>query len=191
MKKTRFASVQAALVPIAYAGQPALAAALALAPRVHLLGVVRLAPDQPLSAGADAARQVRTHLRAHAAQYGERVRVESPVIVSYEPWRDLQAFAAEHHHELLVLEWPAHLEALGVSAPSAGHAPATSCSRAVPREVQRVLVAVRGGPRRTGAAPGSESAATRLAPTHDRLARHRRAIPAGPRAALLRSQHQS
>jgi glycosyltransferase involved in cell wall biosynthesis/nucleotide-binding universal stress UspA family protein len=151
MKKSRFASVQTALVPVVYgqAEPAALAAALALALRVHLLGIVRLTADQSLSAGADAARRVRAHLRTHATQYGERVRIESPVLVSHHPWQDLQAFVAARQPDLLILEWPSHLNGLGIAAEdvlAASSGDVVLARGPFPPKVQRVLVPMRGGP---------------------------------------------
>lgn len=152
MKHTRkFENLRKVLAPVIHGCDPALslaAARLAAASgRIVLVGLVRMAEEETLSAGAGPARELRQVLRTLAS--GERTRVRGRVRVSYTPWQDLVELIDEENPDLLVLEWPTALKALGVTAEAVlSHPP---CNIALvrgplPAEVKRVLVPLRGGP---------------------------------------------
>jgi len=149
MRKHRFASIHTALVPIVHDCdyETALAAARALASDVVLVGLVQIPADEPLSAGSTKARQVRKLLRELAD--GAQVRSKSVVPVSHTPWADLLKVINSEAPDLLLLEWPCHLDSLGVTVAEALARP--PCDVALvrgpfPKEPGRVLAPVRGGP---------------------------------------------
>ncbi len=149
MQKRGFASVRTALVPIVFGCDhtTVLNAAQALASEVILVGIVNIPPTEPLSTGASKAREIRRQLRELSA--GPQLRYKALVHVSRTPWKDLQSAIAADAPDLLLLEWPCHLEALGVSAADVlTHPP---CDVALvrgpfPETIQSVLVPMRGGP---------------------------------------------
>ena len=144
-----FPSLRRALVPVVhgFGGLRAIEAAQAVATEVVLVGVVRLAPDQPLSAGAALARQVRARLK----ELGESdlLRARGRVIVGHAPWEELRRVVESEDPDLMVLDLEGQLEALGITAADIlGSAP---CDVAVVRgDIARnpahVLVPARGGP---------------------------------------------
>ena len=96
MVKNRVDYLRTVWVPVLHGceGEAALKAACRLAADVVLMGVVCVPPDQPLSAGAYEARQVRRRLRALSG--GKQVRFKAQVHVSHQPWADLtKAIAAD------------------------------------------------------------------------------------------------
>ena len=108
MVKDRIDYLRTVWVPIMQgcACEAALQAACRLTADVVLVGVVRVPPDQPLSAGAYEARQVRRKLRALSG--GEQVRYKAQVHVSHQPWADLMKAIAADEPDLLLLDWPCH-----------------------------------------------------------------------------------
>ena len=149
MKTRKFASVQTALVPIVFGCDHAapLRAATLLAADVVLVGVVVVPPQQPISAGAAQAREVRRLLRDLSA--GPQVRYKAQVQVSYTPWTELQTVIAADQPDLLLLDYPCQLEALGVTADDVLSRPPCDVALVrgpLPDHIQRVLVPMRGGP---------------------------------------------
>jgi glycosyltransferase involved in cell wall biosynthesis/nucleotide-binding universal stress UspA family protein len=149
MVKDRVDYLRTVWVPVLHGceGEAALKAARRMAADVVLVGVVRVPPDQPLSVGAYAARQVRRRLRALSS--GEQVRYKAQVHVSHQPWTDLMKAIAADEPDLLLLDWPCHLDALHVSAAEVLTRP--PCDLALvrgplPDRIEHVLVPVRGGP---------------------------------------------
>src|SRR3989338_7238235 len=146
-----FAPLRRVVVPVVHGsdGAAALAAARALAREVVLVGLVRIAPEEPLSAGAAAARGVRRLLRALAPPGQSGLRAKARVRVSRAPWADLLTVLASEQPDLLLLEWDGHFAALGVSVSEVlAHPP---CDVALvrgpfPPAPGRVLVPMRGGP---------------------------------------------
>ncbi len=144
----RFTPIRTVIVPVIFdcETQAALAAARALAGEVLLVGLVRIAPGKPVSAGAQQARAIRQRLGGLA---GEGVRAKARVRVSTAPWDDLLAVIADEEPDLLLLDWACHLDALGVTAAEVlTHPP---CNVALvrgpfPGQPARVLAPVRGGP---------------------------------------------
>ena len=127
--------------------EAALHAACRLAADVVLVGVVRVPPDQPLSAGAYEARQVRRRLRALSA--GEQIRYKAQVHVSHQPWEDLIKAIAADEPDLLLLDWPFHLDALHVTAADVLTNPPCDVALVrgpLPDQIRHVLVPMRGGP---------------------------------------------
>src|SRR5512135_1740296 len=86
--------IKTALVPIVIDddAQAALTLAKAIAEEVTLVGIVPIAAGASLSAGAQAARQLRKRLFAFDDQ---SVKYKSTIIVSSAPWNDLQKLIAQ------------------------------------------------------------------------------------------------
>jgi glucosyl-3-phosphoglycerate synthase len=149
MVKNRVDYLRTVWVPLLYGceGDAALQAAHLLAADVVLVGVVCVPPDQPLSAGAYEARQVRRKLRALSA--GEQVRYRAQVHVSHQPWADLTKAIAANEPDLLLLDWPCQLDALGVTAAEVLTRPPCDVALVrgpLPDQIEQVLVPMRGGP---------------------------------------------
>jgi glucosyl-3-phosphoglycerate synthase len=149
MVKDRVDYLRTVWVPVLYGceGDAALQAARLLAADVVLVGVVRVPPNQPLSAGAYEARQVRRRLRALSA--GAQVRYKAQVHVSHQPWVDLTKAIAADEPDLLLLDWPCQLDALHVTAAEVLTRPPCDVALVrgpLPDQVRHVLVPVRGGP---------------------------------------------
>ena len=149
MVKNRVDYLRTVWVPVLHGceGEAALKAARRLAADVVLVGVVCVPPDQPLSAGAYEARQVRRRLRALSG--GEQVRFKAQVHVSHQPWADLMKAIVADEPDLLLLEWPCQLDALHVTAAEVLTRPPCDIALVrglLPDQVRHVLVPVRGGP---------------------------------------------
>ncbi|MEW6568067.1 MAG: glucosyl-3-phosphoglycerate synthase [Chloroflexota bacterium] len=144
-----FVSLRRVLVPVIH-GCPAtevLRAARMLAPEVRMLGLVRAAPNEPLSGGASAARQVRETLRQLTD--GEHVRPKARVRVSSTPWQEVLEVVRADEPDLLLLEWGCQLDALDVSIDEVLSRPPCDILLVrgpVPERPGRVLVPMRGGP---------------------------------------------
>ncbi|MBM3120768.1 MAG: glucosyl-3-phosphoglycerate synthase [Chloroflexi bacterium] len=148
-RKRALGSMRRVLVPVVYGCDSSRAVALAhaLAAEVVLLGLVRMDPGEPLSAGASRAREVRMLLAA-LAQDGH-TQVKARVRVSHTPWADLCAVIGRDTPNLLLLEAGSHLEAMGVTPQQALTSPPCDLGIVrgpVPHRPRRVLVPVRGGP---------------------------------------------
>lgn len=149
MKTRKFASVQTALVPIVFGCDYAapLRAATLLAADVVLVGVVVVPPHEPISAGATQAREVRRLLRDLSA--GPQVRYKAQVQVSHTPWVELVNVITADQPDLLLLDYPCQLEALGVTADDVLTRPPCDVALVrgpLPDHIERVLVPMRGGP---------------------------------------------
>ncbi len=144
-----FASLRRVLVPVVH-GSPSpdlLRVARLLAPDVRLLGLVRTAPDEPLSAAARAAREVRETLRQLTE--GDRVRPKARVRVSPTPWQEVVEVVQTDQPDLLLIGWGAQMEALGITPDEVLFRPPCDVVLVrgpVPESPGRVLVPVRGGP---------------------------------------------
>lgn len=141
-------SLRRVLIPAAYGYIPraALDTACALAQDVVLVGLLHIPEAESLSAGARRAGELRRQLRALA---GGCIRARSRVRVSHAPWPDLRAVIASEDPDLLMLEWGAHLAALGIAPAELLAEP--PCDVALvrgpfPPAPARVLLPVRGGP---------------------------------------------
>ena len=150
MRKPRvFASLHRVLSPVVHSceARAALRVADALGAETVLLGLVRIQSEESVSAGVARAREVRLRLRG-LAQEGE-YRVRSRVRVSRSPWSELTDVIASEAPDLLLLEWPCHLDALDVSAAEVLTRPPCDIGLVrgpIPSGIRRVLVPVRGGP---------------------------------------------
>ncbi len=115
---------------------------------VILVGLVKAQVGEPLSAAANQARQVRKLMRHYSKQ--ERVRSVSNVQVSTNVVEELTSYVKDNpQSDLLLLEWPCHFEALGVTLEEVMHW--TNCDLAIirgplPAEPKNLLVPIRGGP---------------------------------------------
>jgi len=147
-KKTLFASLRKVLVPVVHgrADDSAIKLAELLAPEVVLVGIVCLPADEPLSAGASKAQELRRLLRKLGR--GEQVRARSQVLVTTTPWQDLQPVLQAEDPDLLLLESDRHLTSLGTPVEDVLSRPACDVGllRGPLPSVERVLVPVRGGP---------------------------------------------
>jgi nucleotide-binding universal stress UspA family protein len=148
-KSSEFAPINKVLIPLVYEGPgtQALELARCLDANIILVGVVVVPPEESLSVGATAARELRKQLR----QYGKEPRItgKSQIIVSYQPWMELAKLVQNERPDLLCLEWDSHFHALSVTASEVlSHPP---CNIALmrgklPNTPRHVLVPVRGGP---------------------------------------------
>jgi glucosyl-3-phosphoglycerate synthase len=124
-----------------------LARAIAGDENVVLVGLVRVQAGQSLSVATQPARKVRELLRTLAS--GERTRTRLRVRVSHNLWAELANIVRDERPELLLLEWPDHFEALGITPSEALTRP--PCNLALVRgplleRPARLLVPMRGGP---------------------------------------------
>jgi glucosyl-3-phosphoglycerate synthase len=115
---------------------------------VLLVGIVPVKVGENLSAGASHARRLRELM----GEYADRVhlRAKPRIRVSYTPWDEVLAVLAKHKRiDLLVLNWPHQVEALGLTpAQILSHPP---CDVAIlrgplPDKLDRIVVPMRGGP---------------------------------------------
>jgi len=147
-KKTLFASLRRVLVPVVHgrSDDSALRIARSLAPEVVLVGVVLLPDDAALSAGASKAQELRRLLRTLGRS--EQVRARAQVLVTANPWRDLQQVVHDEAPDLLLLDCDDQLTSLGISADEVlSHPPCdVGLVRGPFQAAGRVLVPVRGGP---------------------------------------------
>jgi len=102
------------LVPVIYGYESvtAITAAHAIAGKenIQLVGLVSVDESQSLSVATRTARNVREMLRKMSSE--ERTRNRPRVQVSYNIWQELVGIVKEERADLLILEWPAHFEAL-------------------------------------------------------------------------------
>jgi len=145
---TKLLPIKTALVPIGPAsdGQAALALARSIAKEVVLVGIVPIAEGQSVSAGSNAAREIRKRLLGLS---GPNIRFKSTVIVSDTAWRDLQGVIASEKPDILIAEWNNGYSAWGMAISSVLMNP--QCDIAIVRgkltaAPEKALIAVRGGP---------------------------------------------
>jgi glycosyltransferase involved in cell wall biosynthesis len=110
---------------------------------IDLIGLVKIPENVSLSAGTAQARQIRQHMKAINGK-------DNQVIVSHQPWVELQTYLKNKSPELMVLEFPGHLTTFGVDLEEIlSHNNCNVCmlkgGRAIPAN-PRVLVPLRGGP---------------------------------------------
>jgi len=148
-KYSEFVPINKVLVPLVHKGPgiQALEFARCLDANITLVGVVVVPPNESLSVGATAARELRKQLR----QYGKDPHItgKAQIIVSYQPWRELAKLVQNEQPDLLCLEWHAHFRALRLTASEVLARP--PCNVALmrgklTRQPNQVLVPVRGGP---------------------------------------------
>ena len=118
-RSSGFIPIRTVLIPFVYEGPGAQALELArcLDANITLVGVVVVPPNESLSVGATAARELRKQLR----RYGKDPRItgKAQIIVSYQPWRELAKLVQNENPDLLCLEWHAHFRALRITASEA------------------------------------------------------------------------
>lgn len=144
----KIVSIKTALVPIGPGkdGDQALALAHNIAAEVILVGIVPIAEGQSVSAGTQAARQIRKRLLSLG---NSNIRFKSTVIVSGTPWDDLKNVILDETPDILALEWKDGRTIWGEPVSNLLMSPV--CDMAIvcgnmPQSPQRTLVAVRGGP---------------------------------------------
>ncbi len=139
------------LLPVFPGQQPESALTLARAitgpTRLLLVGLIPVARKESLSTAAVAARQMRKSLRQLVGAEVARAKIQ--VRVTHQPWAELVRVAQDEAPDLLLLEWPGHTEALGLTPEEVlAHPPCDLAlvhgRLAAPPE--RILVPVRGGP---------------------------------------------
>lgn len=148
-KRPAFTPLHTLLIPLVHHGPGLQALQLAqyFDAQIMLVGVVVVPPDQSLSHGAAAARELRKQLRHWEPT--PNITSKAQIIVAHQPWPDLLKLIQAEEPGALLLEWDAHFGALGVSPHEMlAHPP---CNVALLRGAlahppQRVLVPVRGGP---------------------------------------------
>jgi len=148
-KYSEFLPIHTVLIPFVHDGPGAQALEFARHMDAHtiLVGVVVVPPEESLSVGAAAARELRKQLR----QYGKDPRItgKAQIIVSYQPWMELAKLLQSQKPDLLCLEWDSHFRALGVSASEVLTRPPCNVALVrgkLPTKPRQVLVPVRGGP---------------------------------------------
>ncbi len=150
-KKNAINQFKKALLPITLHSDPrsALTAAHALVGEgeIVLVGLYAVPPGKSLSTGATEARKIRTLLQRCSdnlkVTYRKRVRV------SFEPWEDFLDLVDEEQPDLVVLEWPAHFEDMGISPEDALVRPTSNFAvirGPIPDSLQRLLVALHDNP---------------------------------------------
>ncbi len=145
---THIRPFKTALVPIGLGteGDQALAVARRVANEVIVVGVVSITDGESVSAGAQPARETRKKLRALS---DAQVRYKATVIVSETPWMDLQTVIAAEEPNLLVMEWKDGKTIGGILAAEVLSNPPCHVALlrgSLPANLDRTLVAVRGGP---------------------------------------------
>ena len=115
---------------------------------VLLLGMVPIPEGENLSVGASMARELRKLMQAHIDRVN--LRRLARIRVTYMPWDDIRVVISKNPRiNLLILEWPGHLEALNLTAAEIlSHPP---CDISVVRgpfqeEPSSIMVVNRGGP---------------------------------------------
>jgi nucleotide-binding universal stress UspA family protein len=126
-------------------------------PRVVVLGVVEVPPDQPLSTGLDLARSYRAlldFLPSHVEVSGRQVRVEHLVKVARDIPSAVHGAVAEEHAGLLLFHWKGYARepkrhTYGRTLDAILKQPPCDVLLVRPegwRDAGRVLLPVRGGP---------------------------------------------
>ena len=115
---------------------------------ILLLGVVPIPEGENLSSGMSMARELRNLIHAHIDRMN--LRHLSRIRVTYTPWDDIRMVIVKQSKiNLLVLDWPNHLDALDLTAAEIlSHPP---CDVAivrgpVPEKPSSLMVFNRGGP---------------------------------------------
>lgn len=148
-QRAPFRPFHTVLVPIVH-GDPrtdALDAAIMIARRIVLVGLVRVESDENMSIGAAAARDLRAQMQEMAQQPG--ITAHAQVYANTAPWLDLAHVAAELKPDLMLIDWDTHLSILGLTTSDVLDNP--PCNVALlrghlPPEVGQILLPLRGGP---------------------------------------------
>jgi nucleotide-binding universal stress UspA family protein/glycosyltransferase involved in cell wall biosynthesis len=108
-----------------------------------LMGIVPVLANDSLSLGATRAQELRKLLRRVPGAARLKARV------SYNPWKEVVEVVEEQHPDLLVLEWPSVIEAMGVSIEEVlNRPPCDVCliRQPIVNDLKNILVSIRGGP---------------------------------------------
>lgn len=143
-----FATLRQVMVPVIHDCESlvALQVARALGAETTLVGFVPMAGEETLSAGAAQAKQMRRRLRSLAE---EGIRARARVYVSRAPWQDMREAISRLAPDLLILEWPHHLQALGIDAADVLSDPPCDVALVrgpIPERLSKALIPIRGGP---------------------------------------------
>lgn len=139
------------IVPVIHGCEYSSALALALSvagpENILLVGMVCVPMVETMSAATLMARRLRTQLQSVARKM--LLRNQPQVLVTDQLWPELRSVIQEKHPDLLVLEYPCHLETLGLTSAEAMQR--IPCDVAMVRgpltsNPGRVLVSLRGGP---------------------------------------------
>jgi hypothetical protein len=119
----------------------------AIGQEVTLMGILPLNPGEQVSAAAGKASQFRSEL---LKQYSPKLtKMHLSIRVTHDPFRELQAFIEKNPHDLLVLEWPTHFNAfriLPVRLFESDLCDLALVRGAIPENIERIFLPVRGGP---------------------------------------------
>lgn len=148
-QRTPFRPFNTVLVPLVHGDvrMDALDAAIMIARRVVLVGLVRVENDEIMSTGAAAAREMRERLQDMAEEPG--IVAHAQVYANTAPWLDLSNVAAELKPDLLLMDWDTHLSILGLTTGDVLDNPPCNIALlrgSLPLEVERILLPLRGGP---------------------------------------------
>lgn len=125
----------------------ALAKAIAGPEDIILVGLISVPDGKPLSEGTLAARHLRSHLRSLSKVHN--LQRSPQVLVTDQPWSELIRFSREIDPDMMIIEWPCHFDAFHISLEEAMRS--APCNIALvrgplPAKIEKVLVAIRGGP---------------------------------------------
>lgn len=149
MSKEKRVLYRQVIVPV-FLGVPsdqALKFAARLGVPITMIGLLQIPEDEPISAVAGKASEFRTEM---FQMYGESItQPQISVRVGQQLLNELCDYLSEYPQDLLVLEWPAHFDALRCLPFDILE---SACSNVAivrgpwPDEIQRILLPLRGGP---------------------------------------------
>jgi nucleotide-binding universal stress UspA family protein len=158
------------VVPVieGYPANNALQLAQKMEGNIHLLGLVQLGPDQPLSSGNVAARKLRGIMRRipMANETSRHIHIS----VSFDAWKDLHEYTLNLEPDLVVLDWEILTNLVSPSKNKVLGQPGANLAfvrGALPKSIKKSLIPLRGGP--------NAQLALRMAlalPSHDISALH-------------------
>jgi nucleotide-binding universal stress UspA family protein len=112
---------------------------------VHLLGLVAVESDTPLSRGNAAARDLRKVLSQHSARHN--LTNQFHVSVSYDPWEDLRKHIRRLKPDLVVLDWEAFvIHSTKTETLKSFPANLAILRGRIPDKINRTFIPLRGGP---------------------------------------------
>jgi nucleotide-binding universal stress UspA family protein len=158
------------LVPVieGYPANNALQLAQKMEANIHLLGLVQLDPNQPLSSGNLAARKLRGVMRKIPMKTEDSRHIH--ISVSFDAWKDLQEHILSIQPDLVVLDWEILINLASPMKNKVLAQPGANLAfvrGALPKNIKQSLIPLRGGPH--------AQLALRLAlalPSHDISALH-------------------
>ena len=138
------------LIPVAYGSdcEATLSTARLVAGKgqVILVGLVHMASNDPLSAAAIPARELRQKLKSYMDM--SQIKIDNRVRASHNPWEEIKKIVAERKPDILLLRWPEDFHALNIPMDALIHPPCDVgiIGGQIPDKLQNVLVSIRGGP---------------------------------------------